>query len=122
MWNTHLSHISSSSPCSQRSLFHVLHAFSLRCDQCGYCQGMGPLAATLLCYYEPERVYASLVALHDAYSMHTIFAPGFPGLLEAIYVQERIMERMLPAVFNSFVSAVVNISFCKFIGNSLLDK
>ncbi|KAF8899292.1 hypothetical protein BD779DRAFT_1666986 [Infundibulicybe gibba] len=80
----------------QRSLFHVLHCFSLRCDTCGYVQGMGPIAATLLCYFEPERVYASLVRLHDAYSMHTVFSPGFPGLLEAIYIQERITEQMMP--------------------------
>jgi hypothetical protein len=39
---------------SQRSMFHVLHSFSLFCSTCGYCQGMGPLAATLLCYLEPE--------------------------------------------------------------------
>ena len=38
----------------QRSLFHVLHCFSLLCDTCGYCQGMGPLAATFLCYFDPE--------------------------------------------------------------------
>ena len=38
----------------QRNLFKVLHAFSLVCDTCGYCQGMGPIAATLLCYYDPE--------------------------------------------------------------------
>ena len=39
----------------QRSLFHVLHAFGLRCEDIGgYCQGMGSLAATLLCYFEPE--------------------------------------------------------------------
>jgi Rab-GTPase-TBC domain len=65
---------------------------------------MGPIAATLLCYFEPERVYAVLVQLHDAYSMHAIFSPGFPGLLESIYVQERVMERMLPDVYASFVS------------------
>lgn len=63
---------------------------------------MGPIAATLLCYFEPERVYASLVRLHDAYSMHFIFSPGFPGLLEAIYVQERIMEQMMPDVYAAF--------------------
>jgi len=40
--------------------------------------------------------------------MHTIFAPGFPGLLEAIYVQERVMERKMPAVWTSFVSAARN--------------
>ncbi|KAI0714853.1 rab-GTPase-TBC domain-containing protein [Earliella scabrosa] len=92
----------------QRSLFHVLHSLSLRCETCGYCQGMGPLAATLLCYYEPERAYASLVRLHDSYSMHSIFSPGFPGLLEAIYVQERLTEKMLPAVYASFKKHMVS--------------
>lgn len=38
----------------QRALFHVLHSFSQACEMCGYCQGMGSIAATLLCYYEPE--------------------------------------------------------------------
>ncbi|KAI0640081.1 RabGAP/TBC [Trametes polyzona] len=92
----------------QRSLFHVLHSLSLRCETCGYCQGMGPIAATLLCYFEPERAYASLVRLHDSYSMHSIFSPGFPGLLEAIYVQERLTEQMLPAVYASFKKHMVS--------------
>ncbi|KAH9897736.1 rab-GTPase-TBC domain-containing protein [Cubamyces lactineus] len=92
----------------QRSLFHVLHSLSLRCDTCGYCQGMGPIAATLLCYFEPERAYASLVRLHDSYSMHSIFSPGFPGLLEAIYVQERLTEQMLPAVYDAFKRHMVS--------------
>lgn len=37
---------------SQRSLFHVLHCFSMYCQECGYCQGMGPIAATLLSYFD----------------------------------------------------------------------
>jgi len=42
----------------QRALFHVLHAFGLRSENVGgYCQGMGPIAATLLCYFEPEVSY-----------------------------------------------------------------
>ncbi|KAF7337566.1 Rab-GAP TBC domain-containing protein [Mycena sanguinolenta] len=86
----------------QRSLFHVLHCFSLRCPQCGYVQGMGPIAATLLCYFDAEKTYASLVRLHDVYGMHTIFSPGFPGLLEAIYIQERITEQMMPDVYEAF--------------------
>ncbi|KAJ6623042.1 rab-GTPase-TBC domain-containing protein [Mycena sp. CBHHK59/15] len=69
----------------QRSLFHVLHCFSLRCSECGYVQGMGPIAATLLCYFDPEKAYASLVRLHDA-----------------IYVQERITEQMMPEVYKAF--------------------
>ncbi|KAI0271485.1 rab-GTPase-TBC domain-containing protein [Gloeopeniophorella convolvens] len=92
----------------QRSLFHVLHSFSLRCERCGYCQGMGPIAAMLLCYFAPERAYASLVHLHDAYHMHDIFSPGFPGLLESIYVQERIMEEMMPAVYVAFKKHMIS--------------
>lgn len=38
----------------QRSLFHVLHCFSMHCKTCEYVQGMGPIAATLLCYFDPE--------------------------------------------------------------------
>ncbi|ORX38596.1 rab-GTPase-TBC domain-domain-containing protein [Kockovaella imperatae] len=94
----------------QRSLFHVLHSFSLLCDTCGYCQGMGPIAATLLCYFDPERVYAILVRLHDVYGMHSIFAPGFPGLLESFYVQERLMEYLMPDVYKSFQRNMISSS------------
>lgn len=69
---------------------------------------MGPIAATLLCYFEPERVYASLVRIHDAYQMHNIFSPGFPGLLEAIYVQERIIEQMMPEVYSAFKNHMIS--------------
>ncbi|KDN39274.1 hypothetical protein RSAG8_08909, partial [Rhizoctonia solani AG-8 WAC10335] len=88
----------------QRSLFYVLHAFAQVCPSCGYVQGMGPIAATLLNYFEPERTYAILVRLHDEYEMHTIFQPGFPGLLESIYVQERLIERIMPGVYQALVS------------------
>jgi len=92
----------------QRSLFRVLHSFSLRCNECGYCQGMGPIAATLLCYMDPKRVYPALVHLHDLYTMHNIFKPGFPGLLEAIYIQERITEQMMPGVYGAFKQQMIS--------------
>lgn len=69
---------------------------------------MGPIAATLLCYFDPERTYVSLVQLHDSYKMHSIFSPGFPGLLEAIYVQERVTEQMLPAVYTAFKKHIIS--------------
>lgn len=59
----------------QRALFHVLHAFSQSCGSCGYCQGMGSLAATLLCYFEPE--VSSTTSFH-ANSAH-ILAHGAPA-------------------------------------------
>jgi hypothetical protein len=45
-----------------------------------------------------------MVRLHDVYGMHDIFGPGFPGLLEAFYVQERLIEWLMPDVYKSFVS------------------
>ena len=92
----------------QRSLFSVLHSFSLQCGDCGYCQGMGPIAATLLCYLDPKRVYPAFVHLHNSYRMHPIFMPGFPGLLEAIYIQERITEKMMPGVYEAFKQQMVS--------------
>lgn len=50
-----------------------------------------------------QRAYALLVRLHGVYGMHSIFAPGFPGLLEAFYVQERLIEWLVPDVYKSFV-------------------
>lgn len=49
-------------------------------------------------------MYTLLIRLHDHYGMHSIFTPGFPGLLEAFYVQERLIEWLMPDVFQSFVS------------------
>lgn len=42
--------------------------------------------------------------------MHSIFAPGFPGLLEVFYVQERLMEWLMPDVYRSFVSLLESCS------------
>lgn len=44
-----------------------------------------------------------MVRLHDAYNMHGIFIHGFPGLLENFYVQERLIEHIMPDVYAAFV-------------------
>ena len=69
---------------------------------------MGPIAATLLCYVDPKRVYPALVHLHNSYTMHPIFKPGFPGLLEAIYIQERITEQMMPGVYQTLKQEMIS--------------
>ena len=82
----------------QRSLFQVLHAISLLCPDCAYCQGMGPIAATLLCYASAEEAYAAMVMLHDNYGLHATFSPGFPGLVENFYVQDELIKAYMPEV------------------------
>lgn len=37
------------------------------------------------------------------YDIRHIFEPGFPGLLEAFYVQERCVELLMPDVHEAFV-------------------
>jgi hypothetical protein len=54
-----------------------------------------------------QRAYTLMVRLHDIWGMHSIFSPGFPGLLEAFYVQERLMEYLMPDVYQSFVSSLI---------------
>lgn len=84
----------------QRALFHVLHAFSLLCSDCAYCQGMGPIVATLLVYFSPERAYGAFVEMHNdaLYGLHNTFSPGFPGLVENFYAQRKLCERLCPEV------------------------
>lgn len=48
--------------------------------------------------------------MHDLYDMHGIFAPGFPGLLETFYVQERLLEHLLPDVYASFQRNMISSS------------
>ncbi|KAG0145317.1 hypothetical protein CROQUDRAFT_45957 [Cronartium quercuum f. sp. fusiforme G11] len=94
----------------QRALFQVLHAFGMYCETCGYCQGMGPIAATLLNYFDAQMAYVCMVRLHDWYNLHTIFAPGFPGMVECFYVQERVIEYLLPDVHNTFTAQMISTS------------
>ena len=54
--------------------------------------------------------------------MHDIFTPGFPGLLEALYVQERILERMMPSVYDVFVSPLARVSIRKIRRLTHLQK
>ncbi|KAH9463879.1 hypothetical protein Pst134EA_015960 [Puccinia striiformis f. sp. tritici] len=94
----------------QRALFQVLHAFGMYCQTCGYCQGMGPIAATLLSYFSAEDAFVCMVRIHDNHHFHNIFAPGFPGLLECFYVQERLIQFLMPTVYATFDKQMVGSS------------
>ncbi|KAL6711600.1 hypothetical protein ACN47E_004534 [Coniothyrium glycines] len=68
----------------QRLLFRVLHAMSLYLPDTGYVQGMAPLAATLLCYYEEDRAFVMLVRLWMLRGLERLYEAGFAGLMEAL--------------------------------------
>lgn len=80
----------------QVALFNVLRAFSIFDPDCGYCQGMGPIAATLLLYYNEVSAFAMLVYMLEMRSLREAFMHGFPGLKEAFCVQEALVQKLLP--------------------------
>lgn len=68
----------------QRLLFRVLHAISLYFPDTGYVQGMAPLAATLLCYYDEERCFIMMVRLWRYRGLSRLYSPNFEGLLSTL--------------------------------------
>ncbi|WFD28187.1 hypothetical protein MNAN1_003193 [Malassezia nana] len=80
----------------QCELFCVLHALSLMCSECGYCQGMGPVAAALLLHMPAGHALELLVRMHDAYGYHDIWRPGFPGLRAEFFTLRALQEELTP--------------------------
>jgi hypothetical protein len=58
---------------------------SLYLPDTGYVQGMAPLAATLLCYYEEDRAFVMLVRLWMFRGLERLYEAGFSGLLDALH-------------------------------------
>ena len=57
---------------------------SLYLPETGYVQGMAPLAATLLCYYEEDRAFVMLVRLWMLRGLERLYESGFSGLMDAL--------------------------------------
>jgi len=73
----------------QRLLFRVLRALALHFPGTGYVQGMAPLAATLLCYYDEEMAFVMSVRLWMLRGIGELYRPGFEGLMGALEVFEK---------------------------------
>ncbi|KAI1107287.1 rab-GTPase-TBC domain-containing protein [Jackrogersella minutella] len=73
----------------QRLLFRVLHALSLYYPDTGYVQGMAPLAATFLSYFEEEMCFIMLVRLWKYRGLNRMYQSGFMELIGALKDFER---------------------------------
>ncbi|KAI0013336.1 rab-GTPase-TBC domain-containing protein [Xylariaceae sp. FL0662B] len=73
----------------QRLLFRVLHALSLYFPDTGYVQGMAPLAATFLSYYDEETCFVMLVRLWKYRGLNQIYQSGFAELMGTLKDFER---------------------------------
>ncbi|KAI9315977.1 rab-GTPase-TBC domain-containing protein [Dichotomocladium elegans] len=86
----------------QQDMFHILSAFSVYDEQVGYCQGMTNIVAMLLLYFEAERAFTALVHMFRRGTLHDLYIPGFPALMESFYIQEKLMERYIPKLYRHF--------------------
>jgi ribosomal protein S6 len=68
----------------QRLLFRVLHALSIYFPATGYVQGMAPLGATLLCYFDEEKCFAMLVRMWQLRGLERLYRHGFEGLMTGL--------------------------------------
>lgn len=81
-------------------LYSVLVAYA-SCDQeVGYCQGMGFIAAFLLCYMPPSDAFWVLrnVMQRREFNLRLLFLPGMPNFQPAMLELGRFIEIMLPQV------------------------
>ena len=77
----------------QRSLYHVLRAYSVLDPTVGYCQGMGYVVALLLTTMCEESAFWTMVSLMQStkYSMAGLFRTGLPRL----QLYQHMLERLL---------------------------
>lgn len=68
----------------QRLLFRVLHCVALYFPDTGYVQGMAPLAATLLSYYDEESCFIMLVRLWEYRGLEWLYSEDFVKLMETL--------------------------------------
>eukprot|EP01091_Cochliopodium_minus_P009599 TRINITY_DN2392_c0_g1_i1.p1 TRINITY_DN2392_c0_g1~~TRINITY_DN2392_c0_g1_i1.p1 ORF type:complete len:686 (+),score=197.69 TRINITY_DN2392_c0_g1_i1:34-2091(+) len=92
-------HVQFKDDIGQKSLYRVLHAFSLHNVNVGYCQGMGFVVALLLMYIpEEESAFWALVHIIDHYEMEGMWAQNLAGLKRAYFRLEKLMEEHVPKV------------------------
>lgn len=72
----------------QRLLFRVLHALSLYFPKTGYVQGMAPLAATFLSYYEEESCFVMLVRVWQYRGLNQMYGTRDSELGELMNILE----------------------------------
>lgn len=87
----------------QLGLFRVLVAYAYVDPAVGYCQGMGFIAAMLLCYMPEEDAFWAFNALLRGphlprHGVRNMFVTGLPRLAVIAHVLQGLLNRLLPRV------------------------
>lgn len=85
---------------AQISLFKILVAYSNLDPEVGYCQGMSTIAAFLLLYFDESAAFEAFVKLMSRDDLRLMYRTGFPLLFEYFWIQERLMRKFLPRLWD----------------------
>jgi hypothetical protein len=83
---------------NQESLFGLCKAYALYDEAVGYAQGMNFIAMPLLFNMDEVEAFSLLVRLMNHYGLREMFIQDMPGLHRSLYLFERLLEDMEPAL------------------------
>ncbi|BCR83393.1 putative GTPase activating protein (Gyp5) [Aspergillus chevalieri] len=84
---------------NQEGLFGLCKAYALYDDQVGYAQGMNFIAMPLLFNMDEVDAFSLLVKLMNKYGLREMFIHDMPGLHRSLFLYERLLEDVEPAVY-----------------------
>lgn len=83
----------------QNGLFGVCKAYALYDEGVGYAQGINFLAMPLLFNMPEEEAFCLLVRMMNHYHLRDLFIQDMPGLHMHLYLFERLLEDLEPALY-----------------------
>ncbi|OJJ44048.1 hypothetical protein ASPZODRAFT_154022 [Penicilliopsis zonata CBS 506.65] len=84
---------------SQEALFGLCKAYALYDDAVGYAQGMNFIVMPLLFNTDEAEAFTLLVKLMNKYGLREMFIQEMPGLHRSLYLFERLLEDLEPALY-----------------------
>jgi len=97
-------HFKESGSSGQDSIYRLCKAYSIHDKEIGYCQGLTFMTAALLLHMPEEQAFLLLVSIMRNYGVRNLFRRGFENLQLRFYQLERLMEEIIPDLYQHFVS------------------
>ncbi|KNG85933.1 GTPase activating protein (Gyp5) [Aspergillus nomiae NRRL 13137] len=84
---------------NQEGLFGLCKAYALYDEAVGYAQGMNFIVMPLLFNMDEAEAFTLLVKLMNHYGLREMFIHDMPGLHRSLFLFERLLEDMEPALY-----------------------
>lgn len=84
---------------NQEGLFGLCKAYALYDEAVGYAQGMNFIVMPLLFNMDEVEAFTMLVKLMNQYGLREMFIHDMPGLHRSLFLFERLLEDMEPALY-----------------------